>query len=129
MFQWNTFQSTNIKYYFFPWSKKNSSRSVHAQNGTMVIYDKFITLSSHEKYTMLGTEFITTTFNTNTWKAIHVIAIYKPSTLLFSTFIKQLQKLLGVMSTYCPIIIMDDFNIDMFDQNSTQPNELKILMN
>jgi len=68
-----------------------------------------------------GTEFITTTFNTNTGKAIHVIAIYKPSTLLFSTFINQLQMLLDVMPTYCPIVIMGDFNIDMFDQNSTQP--------
>jgi hypothetical protein len=36
---------------------------------------------------------------------------------------------LDVMPTYCPIVIMDDFNIDIFDQNSTQPNELKILMN
>jgi len=30
---------------------------------------------------------------------------------------------LDVMPTYCPTIIMGDFNIDMFDQNSTQPNE------
>jgi hypothetical protein len=71
----------------------------------------------------LGIEFITTTFNTNTIKVIHVITIYKPSTLLFSTFISKLQKLLDVMPTYYPTVIMDDFNIDMFDQNSTQPNE------
>jgi len=77
----------------------------------------------------LGVEFITTTFNTNTKKLIHVIAIYKSSTLLFSTFINQLQKLLDVMPTYCPTVIMGDFNIDMFNQNSTQPNELKIFMN
>jgi endonuclease/exonuclease/phosphatase family metal-dependent hydrolase len=95
----------------------------------MVIYDKFITLSSHEKFTILGAEFITTTFNTNTGKTTHVIAIYKPSTLLFSTFISQLQKLSDIMPTYFPIVIMGDFNIDMFEQNSTQPNELKILMN
>jgi endonuclease/exonuclease/phosphatase family metal-dependent hydrolase len=70
----------------------------------------------------LGAEFITTTFNTNTKKVIHVIAIYKRSTLLFSTFINQLQKFLDVMPTYCPTVIMGDFNIDMFNQNSTQPN-------
>jgi endonuclease/exonuclease/phosphatase family metal-dependent hydrolase len=36
---------------------------------------------------------------------------------------------LVVMPTYCPTIIMGDFNIDMFDQNWTQPNQLKIFMN
>jgi hypothetical protein len=95
----------------------------------MVICDKFTTLSSHETYTILGVEFIISTFNANIRKAIHVITIYKPSTLLFSTFINQLQKLLDVMPTYYPTIIMGDFNIDMFNQNSTQPNELKIFMN
>jgi hypothetical protein len=77
----------------------------------------------------LGIEFITITFNANTRKVIHVIAIYKPSTLLFSTFINQLQKNLDVMPTFYPTVIMGDFNIDMFDQNSTQPNKLKIFMN
>jgi hypothetical protein len=95
----------------------------------MVIYDKFTTLSSHETFTILGVEFITTTFNANIRKAIDVIAIYKPSTLLFSTFINQLQKLLDVMPTYYPTVIMGDFNIDMFGQNSIQPNELKNFMN
>jgi hypothetical protein len=93
----------------------------------MVIYDKFTTLSSHETFTILGIEFIIATFNANTRQAIHVIAIYKPSTLLFSTFINQLQKLLDVMPTYYPTVIMGEFNIVMLDQNSTQPNELKIL--
>jgi hypothetical protein len=61
----------------------------------MVIYDKFLTLSSHEKFTILGAEFITTTFNTNTRKAIHVIAIYKPSTLLFFNIHKSTSKAFG----------------------------------
>ncbi len=47
----------------------------------------------------------------------------------FSIFINQLQKLLNLMLTYFLVIIMGDFNIDMFDQNSTQPNELKFFMN
>jgi len=95
----------------------------------MIIYDKFTTLSSHETFINLIIEFITNTFNTNTKKIIHVIAIYKPSTMLFSTFMNQLQKLLNLMLTYYPTIIMGGFNIDMFDQNSTQPNELKFFMN
>ncbi len=80
---------------------------------------KFTTLSSHETFTILGAGFITTTFNTNTRKAIHVIVIYKLSTLLFLTFINQLQKLLDLMPTYCLTIIMGDFSIDMFDQLNT----------
>jgi len=32
------------------------------------------------------------------------------------------------MPISCPTIIIGDFNINMFDQNSTQPNELQIFM-
>jgi len=91
----------------------------------MIIYDKFTTLSSHETFTILGVEFIIAIFNTNIRKSIHIITIYKPSTLLLSRFINQLQKLLNLMPTYCVAIIMGDLNIDMFDQNLTQPNDLK----
>ncbi len=34
-------------------------------------------------------------------------------------------KILGVVPTSCPIVIIGDFNIDTFDQNLTQPNELQ----
>jgi len=108
-------QTSNIISFIDP--EKHSSINVYAQNGTMIIYDKFATLSSHETFNILRVEFITTTFNTNTREVIHVITIYKPSILLFSTFTNQLQTLLVVMPTYCPTIIMGDFNIDMFDQN------------
>jgi endonuclease/exonuclease/phosphatase family metal-dependent hydrolase len=81
----------------------------------MIIDDKFTTLSSHDKFTNLKIEFITITFSTNTKKTIHVIIMYKPSTMLVSIFMNQLQKLLNLMLTYYPTIIMGDFNIDMFD--------------
>jgi hypothetical protein len=70
--------------------ENHSSISVYAQNDPMVIYDKFTTLSSHETFIILGVEFITTTFNANTRKTIHVITICKPSTFYFSTFTNQL---------------------------------------
>ncbi len=41
----------------------------------MIIYDNFTTLSSHETFTSLGVEYIATTFNANTRKAIHIITI------------------------------------------------------
>lgn len=53
----------------------------------MIIYnDNFTTLSSHEAFIAFEVEYIIKTFNANTKKVIHEITIYKPSTLLFSTF-------------------------------------------
>ncbi len=40
----------------------------------------------------------------------------------------HLQKFLDLMPISCPIIIISDFNINMFDQNSTQPNEFQSFM-
>jgi hypothetical protein len=76
--------------------------SVSGQNGIMIIYDNFTTLSSHETFTSLGVEYIATTFNANTRKAIHIIAIYKPSTLSLSMFIIHLQKFLDLMPIFVP---------------------------
>jgi predicted transglutaminase-like protease len=45
--------------------------NVNGRNGKMITYDNFTTLSSHETFTSLRTEFIATTFNANTRKAIH----------------------------------------------------------
>jgi hypothetical protein len=47
----------------------------------MKMYDNVITLSSHETFVDLGVEYIATTFNANIRKAIHILAIYKPSTM------------------------------------------------
>jgi hypothetical protein len=109
-------------------AKTHSMISVNGQNGTMIIYDNFTTLSSHETFTSLGVEYIATTFNVDTRKAIHIIVMYKPSTLSLSMFKIHLQKLLDLMPISCPTIIISDFNINMFDHNSTQPNELQSFM-
>ncbi len=69
----------------------HSMTSVNGQNDAMIIYDNFTTLSSHETFTSLGVEYIATTFNANTRKIIHIITIYKPSTLSVSMFIIHLQ--------------------------------------
>jgi hypothetical protein len=102
--------------------------SVNGRNGTMIIYANFTTLLSYETFTSLGFEYIASTFNANTKKTIHIIAIYKPSTISFSMFIIHLQKFLDLMPISCPTIIIDNFNINMFNQNSTQPNELQSFM-
>ena len=64
----------------------------------------------------LGVEYIVATFNGNIKIAIHVIAIYKPPTLLLSTFIIHLRKFLDFMPTSFLAIIIGDFDIDMLQQ-------------
>jgi hypothetical protein len=105
--------------------RTHSIISVNGQNGTMIVHDNFTTLSSHETFTYLKVEYIATTFNANTRKAIHIISIYILSTLSLSMFIIHLQKFLDLMPISCPRIVIDNFNFNMFDQNSTQPNEIQ----
>jgi hypothetical protein len=108
--------------------RTHSIINVNGWNFTMIIYDNFTTLSSHETFTSLRTKYIVATFNGNTRKVIHLIATYKPSTLSLSMFIICLQKFLDRMPISCPTIIIDNFNINMIDQSLTQPNELQSFM-
>jgi len=78
-------------------TRTHSMISVNGQNGSMIIYDNFTTLSSHETFTSLGAKYIATAFNANTRKGIHIITIYKPSTLSLSMFKIHLQKFLDLM--------------------------------
>jgi len=105
-------------------TRTHSMSSVNGQNDAMIIYDNFITLSSQETFTSLGIEYIAATLNANTRKAIHIVTICKPSILSSSMFIIHLQKFLDLMSISCSMIIIHDFNIDIFDQNSTQSNAI-----
>jgi hypothetical protein len=93
----------------------HSMINVNGQNGSMIIYDNFTTLSLDETFTFLGAKYIVATLNANTRKAIHIIAIYKISTLSLSMFLIHLQFFLDLMPISCPMIIIGDFNIDMFD--------------
>jgi hypothetical protein len=128
-------------------TKTHSMISVNGQIGTMIIYDNLTTsidfkwcgvkeearfvlriLQCNETFTSLRAKYITTTFNANTRKAIHIITICKPSTLSLSMFIIHLQNFLDLMPISCFTIIISDFNINVFDQNSTQPNVLQSFM-
>jgi len=100
-------------------TRTHSMSNVNGRNGAMIIYDNFTTLSSHETLTSLRIEYIVATFNANTRKVIHILTICRPSILSLSMFIIHLQKFLDLMPICCSTIIIGDFNIDMFDQNST----------
>jgi hypothetical protein len=106
-------------------ARTHSTISVNGRNDTMIIYDNFISLSSHKTFTSSKVEYIIATFDANTRMLIHIITIYKPSTLSLLMFIIHLQFFLDLMPISCPMIIIGNFNIDMFDQNSTQLNELQ----
>ncbi len=60
----------------------------------MIIYDNFTTLSSHETFTSLGVEYIATTFNANTRKAIHIITIQTFNIILVNVH-NSLSKVFG----------------------------------
>ncbi len=96
-------------------TKTHSMISVNGQNGTMIIYDNFTTLSSHKTFTSFGVEYIVATLNANTRRAIHIIEIYTLSRLSLLMFVIHLQIFLDLMPISCPMIIIGDFNIDMFD--------------
>jgi hypothetical protein len=95
--------------------RTHSMISVNGWNGTMIIYDNFTTLSSHETFTSLRVEYIVAIVNANTRKVIHIVAIYRLSTLSLSMFEIHRQKFLDLMPISCPMIIIGDFNIDRFD--------------
>jgi hypothetical protein len=62
-------------------TRTHSMISVNDWNGTMIIYDNFMTTLSS-----LRAKYIATTFNANTRKVVHIVAIYWPSTLSLSMF-------------------------------------------
>jgi hypothetical protein len=82
-----------------------TSIEIYRSQRTMLLYDITIILDSSESTTNYGAEFIVATFNKTTRQAIHIIAIYKPPSLLLTTFLSTLQKLISKSSTICPIII------------------------
>jgi hypothetical protein len=71
----------------------------------MLLYDITIILESSESITNYGVEFIVATFNKTTRQAIHIVVVYKPPSLLLTTFLSTLEKLISNSSTICPTII------------------------
>ena len=97
---------------------KHSFSSVYDCNGTMIVYDNHTKLFFHETHFTLGAKFIVASFNTNTRKSIHIIALYRPSTLPVTTFLNHLRHFLNKIPISCPTTILGDFNINMLNQNS-----------
>lgn len=55
--------------------------------------------------------FLAAIYNRNTWKGVHVIAIYKQPKMKIAYFISILETILQKIPINCRIIIIGNFNI------------------
>jgi len=58
-------------------SLKYSYISIHDHHGLMMMYDIHMHLDSFNTITNDGSEYITSIFNINTRKSIHIVCVYK----------------------------------------------------
>ncbi len=88
----------------------NSSRysyiSIHDGHGLMMMHDIHVHLYSFNTITSDGSKYITTIFNINTQKAIHIVFLYKVHSCSIFTFLNNLQTIIQQYPEQCPIIIM-----------------------
>jgi hypothetical protein len=84
--------STNV--HKFISSSKYSYISIHDGHGLMMMYDIHMHLYSFNIITNDGSKYIATTFNVNTWKAIHIVCVYKVHSCSISTFLNNLQTMI-----------------------------------
>jgi endonuclease/exonuclease/phosphatase family metal-dependent hydrolase len=99
-------------------SSKYSYISVHDGHGLMMVYDIHMHLDSFNIITSVGSEYIITTFNTNTQKSIYIVCVYLAHSCSIFTFLKKFQTIIQQFHEHCPIIIMGDFNVDILEDNN-----------
>jgi hypothetical protein len=58
------------------------------------MYDIHMHLDSSNTITNYGSKYIVATFNINTWKAIHIVYVYKINSCSISTFVNNLQTII-----------------------------------
>ncbi len=75
-------------------SSKYSYISIHDGHGLMMMYGIHMHLDSFNTTTSDGLEYIASTCNINTRKAIYIVYVYKPHSCSESTFINNLQTII-----------------------------------
>ena len=85
------------------------------RHGLLLLYDKNVICSSKRRNYHSGSEFIAVMLNEGHRKAIHVIMLYWSHVTLILSCINILEQLLCKIPLACPIVILDDFNMD-FDK-------------
>ncbi len=74
-------------------SSKYSYVSIH-DGHMLMMYDIHMNLDFLNVTTNNISEHITITFNSNTWKAIHFVCVYKVHSFSISTFFKKIQNII-----------------------------------
>jgi len=88
-------------------------------HGIIMFYDQNNTLNAHEAHTKNGIEIITTTFNFNTRRTIHILAIYKPLAIHIENFLQLLKCIYVKALDHCFTIFIGDLNVDMLENTSS----------
>jgi hypothetical protein len=103
---------------------KYKSTITYGSQGTMLLYDKSIVLDSCEFVTMYRSKFIAASFNTNICRVVHIIAVYKPPFISLIILLSTFQELISKSPTICPIVVLRDFNVDVFKKQTLQVRHL-----
>jgi hypothetical protein len=90
----------------------------------MLLYDRSIVLDSCETVIMSGLKFIVASFNTSTRRIVHIIVVYKPPSLSLTIFLSTLQELISKSPTICPIVVLGDFTMDVFKNQTLEVRHL-----
>ncbi len=72
-------------------------------------------------------EYITDTFNKKIQTTIHRICVYKSHSCLISMFINTLETLIQKSSNDCPLIVLENFNINILDDNNHYFLDFKLI--
>jgi len=94
----------------------------------MILFDTNTFVSHTFSKTNSTAKFLIALFNENTWQALHIIAIYKPSQMNSIFFISILKNIVTKIPTNCPIKIIRDFKINMLT-NTIELKKIQKYMN
>jgi hypothetical protein len=108
-------------------SSKYSYISIHDGHGLVTMYDLHMHLNSFNIIINDGSKFITTIFNINMWKVIHIVYVYKVHSCSISTFFNNVQTIIQQSPKNCPIIIMGNFYVDILKDNNWAKSKQELL--
>ncbi len=108
-------------------SSKYSYISTHDGHGLMTMHDIHMYLDSFNTIISDGSEYIVVIFNINTWKAIHIVCVYRVHSCSISTFLNNFQTIIQQSPEHCLIIIVGDFYVDILKDNNQTKNKQELL--
>jgi hypothetical protein len=73
---------------------------------------------------MFGSKFIIASFNIDTHRTVHIIAIYKPPSLSLTKKLSTVQKLILKSPIFYLIIVLRDFNVDVLQKKTLEVKHL-----